>query len=118
MEMQRFYETLYITRPDISDEDISKVQNTLNDIITNNKGEVLKSEKWAERELSYAIENYTKGIYYLMVYKSPPKVVTELEKSLRFFRSDILRFVTVKIKDGTAAAELKSSGNNVTEENG
>ena len=81
MEMQRFYETLYITRPDISDEDISKVQNTLNDIITNNKGEVLKSEKWAERELSYAIENYTKGIYYLMVYKSPPKVVTELEKS-------------------------------------
>ncbi|MFI5324120.1 MAG: 30S ribosomal protein S6, partial [Thermodesulfobacteriota bacterium] len=46
---------------------------------------------WAQRELAYEIKNYTRGVYYIMIFKALPGVVAELEKHLRFYNSDVLR---------------------------
>ena len=89
------YETLYLVRPDISSEDLTAIQDKLTKSISSNEGEIQKNEKWADRDLAYPINDYTKGSYYIMVYNALPAVVADLEKHLSFHKTDILRFITV-----------------------
>ena len=113
MAKPRFYETFYIVRPDISEEELEKIQEKLASIISNNSGEVLKSEKWAERKLAYKIQHITKGIYYILISKALPSVAAEIEKAIRSFPTDVLRFITVVLTEEEA---LKSIGAARTEE--
>jgi small subunit ribosomal protein S6 len=115
MAKPNYYETLYLTRPDLTENELSKVQEKLKEVVSSHEGEIFKSEKWAERDLAYRIGNYTKGVYYIMVYKALPDVVGDIEKNLRFFNSEVLRFMTVKIKENTALREKASSETKIDE---
>ena len=95
----RIYETLYLIRPDIKEDELSAVRNKVVDSISNNSGAILKNEKWSERDLAYAINDYTRGTYYIIIYKALPNVVSEIEKHLRFYKNDVLRFMTVKVDE-------------------
>ncbi len=90
------YETLYLVRPDISPEDLLTIQNRVEQSVTGNGGEIIKSEKWAERDLAYRIDNYTKGTYYITVYAAEPKAVTDIERYFNLSKNNVLRFMTVK----------------------
>ncbi len=89
------YETLYLVRPDISPEDLLTIQNRVEQSVTGNGGEIIKSEKWAERDLAYRIDNYTKGTYYIAVYAAEPKAVTDIERYFNLSKNNVLRFMTV-----------------------
>lgn len=104
-----YYETFYLLRPDIKDEELSTIQDKLNKSISSNEGEIVKSDKWAERDLAYTINDYEKGIYYILVYTALPKVVSDIEKHLRFHNNDVLRFITVK----TDAPQQSTNDSNV-----
>jgi small subunit ribosomal protein S6 len=105
----RYYETLYLTRPDLTEEELAKVQGRLSETISRHEGEIIRSEKWKERDLAYRIGDYKKGIYYLLIYKSLPNAVNEMERSLRFFNTDVLRFITLNIDEDEALTEADSS---------
>ncbi len=104
-----YYETLYLTRPDLTEDELGKVQGKLKEAIANHEGEIFKSEKWSERNLAYRIGRFTKGVYYILIYNALSSVVAEVEKNLRFFNTDVLRFMTVKIKKETALSEKAAS---------
>ncbi len=91
----RKYETLYLVRPDISPEDLLTIQNRVEQSVAGNGGELIKSEKWAERDLAYRIENYTRGTYYIAVYAAEPKAVTDIERYFNLSKNNVLRFMTV-----------------------
>jgi len=102
MANKKYYETMYIVRPDIGEEELTKIQDKIDAAIASNEGEIIKSKKWAERNLAYKINNITKGIYYLTVYSALPDVVVGIEKVLRAAPTDVLRFVTVNIDENAA----------------
>ena len=91
----RKYETLYLLRPDISPEDVSTILTRMEQSVEKNNGEVVKSEKWAERDLAYPIDNHTRGLYYIMVYSAEPGAVTDIEKYFTLSKNNVLRFMTV-----------------------
>ena len=90
------YETLYLVRPDISPEDLLTIQDRVEQSVAANGGEIIKSEKWAERDLAYRIDNYTRGTYYITVYASEPGAVTDIERYFNLSKNNVLRFMTVK----------------------
>lgn len=90
------YETLYLVRPDISPEDLLTIQNRVEQSVAGNGGEMIKFGKWAERDLAYRIENYTRGTYYIAVYAADPGAVTDIERYFNLSKNNILRFMTVK----------------------
>ncbi len=90
------YETLYLVRPDISPEDLLTIQNRVEQSVAGNGGEMVKSEKWAERDLAYRIDNYTRGTYYIAVYSAEPKAVTDIERYFNLSKNNVLRFMTVQ----------------------
>ena len=113
----RKYETLYLVRPDISPEDLLTIQNRVEQSVAGNGGEMIKSEKWAERDLAYRIDNYTKGTYYIAVYAAESKAVTDIERYFNLSKNNVLRFMTVnyieeeqKTADAARSAPPRSSG--------
>ena len=107
-----FYETFYLIRPDLSEEEASRVNERLKVSLSNHMGEIIRFEKWDERDLAYRIGDYTRGVYYLMVYRSQPSAAGEIEKNLRFLNTDVLRFMTLNISEEKALSGKGSSSNN------
>jgi small subunit ribosomal protein S6 len=106
-----YYETLYVVRPDLAEEDLAKIQQKLNDAIAAHEGEIIKSDKWGQRELAYEIQDHKRGIYHILISKALPGVVADLEKHLRFYNNDVLRFMTVAITEDAANREKAAPEN-------
>ncbi len=109
----KYYETLYVVRPDIKEEELSKIQQKLNEALSAHEAEIIKSDKWAQRELAYEIKDYSRGVYYIIIFTALPGAIAEIERHLRFYNTDVLRFITVAISENAAkrekaAAESKS----------
>jgi len=90
----RHYETMFILKPTLSDEEKSKSLENIQNVVTTD-GEVLALNKIGVRELAYPINKFERGDYYILYFKAPPKVVLELERQMRY-NEDLLRFMTVK----------------------
>ena len=107
----RRYETIFITRPDLTDEDHSVLQEKLKSITTTLKGDLIKLEDWGLRKLNYEIRKNSRGHYFLLDYLSEPDLVKELERNLRL-NDQVLKFQTVKISNQVstdAARALKEA---------
>ncbi len=106
----KFYETLYLVRPDISPDDLTVIQEKVTSSINSGNGEITRDEKWADRDLAYPINDYTRGTYYIVEFKALPNVIAGIEKHLAFHNVDVLRFMTVNVEEPSAkAAEAPAS---------
>ena len=112
----RYYETLYIIRPDIKEEELAKIEQRLHDALAAHEGEIIRFDKWAQRELAYEILDYNRGTYYIIIFKSLPGAVAELERHLRFYNTDVLRFMTVSITEAAANKEKAAQESKAAEE--
>ena len=91
----RRYETIFITHPDLSEEDQGTLQEKVRSIMSAWKGEILKIEDWGPKKLSYQIRKNSRGRYFLIDYLTEePPLVRELERTLRL-NDGVLKFMTV-----------------------
>ncbi len=89
------YETVYILKPDLTDEMIKKVSDRLQEIITKNEGQFEVIRDLGRKALAYRIAKYFKGHYFMLHFHGTGKTVSELEKNLRIME-DVIRFLTVQ----------------------
>jgi len=92
----RDYEIVYVIRPDLSDEDRSAKIDRIRGLITENGGEVGKTEDWGKRVLSYEIRHYAEGFYGLAEFRLPPDAVRTVEDRLNI-DEEILRYQIVSL---------------------
>ena len=76
------YEVLYVITPELDDEANQAVQDKFAKIITDNGGEIEKTDVWGKRRLAYAIDYKTEGYYVLMSFTSGPEFPKELDRIL------------------------------------
>ncbi len=101
------YETIYITHPELPEEELSELQQKISSILTSYKGEFVKLEDWGTKKLTYEIRKNTRGHFFLMDYVSNPDLIRELERNLRL--SDrVLRFQTVRTSDHVSPESLQA----------
>jgi len=108
----RRYETIFITHPELSEEDLSALQEKIRSIMASLKGEMIKLEDWGLKKLGYEIRKNTRGHYFLIEYLAATDMVRELERNLRL-NDRVLKFQTVKIDNqgsSEAAKALKEAG--------
>ena len=91
------YEHTFITKQDMSDGQTKKLVGKYEDIIKTNFGEVLKTEEWGLRILSYRIKNNKKGFYFHIKLKGTAKTIEELQK-VQNIDETLIRYLTVKVK--------------------
>ena len=91
----RHYETMFILKPTLSDEEKEKNVESIKNVIKEKGGEVVAVDNIGVRELAYPIQKFERGHYYIVYYKAPADAVLELERQMRY-NEDLLRFMTVK----------------------
>jgi len=90
----RTYETLYIVRPDLSDEDVQAIADDITAQVSAAGGEVIKAETWGKRRLAYEVQKCSEGYYVLVRFTATPEFVAKLENHFRL-TDTIIRFLIV-----------------------
>ena len=90
----RIYETIFILDPTLDDHAIQKEIKKIEDLITNLKGRIIKTEKWGNRRLAYPIRKKLQGYYTLIYFEGEGNLLTELERAYKLNES-CLRYLTV-----------------------
>ena len=103
----RRYETIYITHPEVTEEELSELQGKINSILTSFKGELIKLDDWGVRKLTYEVRKNSRGRFFLLDYAAGTELIRELERNLRL-HDRVLRFQTVKIGDQVTPDSLKA----------
>jgi len=92
------YESVFITRQEISSSQAEAVIDEFAEIIANFGGSVEKKEYWGLRNLAYRIKKNRKGHYALFNIDGPPAAIAEMERNMRI-HDDVLRFMTVRVDE-------------------
>src|SRR5580658_6289004 len=96
--MQRFYEAMFIVRPDTLDEDVDKLIAGFEATVTNGGGAVRSTEKLGRRKLAYMVRKFNEGNYVLLTVDADGKLVAELERRLRV-SEPVIKFITVRMDE-------------------
>ena len=91
-----FYESVVIARPELTEVQVDKLVDDLSEIITKDKGKIIKIEKWGLRSFAHKINKNKKGHYFMLNLDSAPSTIFEYERKMRI-NEDIIRFLTLKI---------------------
>lgn len=94
----RHYETIYIMKPSLPEEDYEATIEKFNGVVEKNQGVMIKLDKWGERSLAYELKKFRKGYYVLLDYCGEAGLTQDLE---RVFKLDdkVLKFQTVKLSE-------------------
>ena len=79
----QFYESIFIVRPTLSDEDTAKIIEKMKGVIEKSGAALLKSENWGKKKLAYEVKRERKGTFVYLHFKAEGGVVGELERSYR-----------------------------------
>ncbi len=91
----RHYETLFVLKPTLTEEESKAKFEFIKDVIQNNGGEIVATEDIGVRKLAYPIDKFERGHYYIIYFKAPAQAVRELERIYRI-TEDVIRFLTIK----------------------
>ena len=91
--MMQLYETIYITKQDLSDSQLKSIEEKYENLLKFKKANIEYKENWGLRTLAYKIQNNKKGYYYFLVYNCEPEAVKELERNFKIDES-IIRYLT------------------------
>jgi small subunit ribosomal protein S6 len=97
------YETIYIVKPDLADEENKALTSRITEIITKMNGDVRKLEDWGVRKLAYPINKITRGRYMYLRSDGDAALIAELERRLRL-DDRVIRYQSVKLEKDTVAA--------------
>jgi small subunit ribosomal protein S6 len=92
------YETIFVTDPNLTDEDVDGIIKLVDQITVAAGGKIIKTEKWGKRRLAYPVEHREEGIYVLMTIECPTQHVKEIDRRYRM-NDRILRHLTVRVED-------------------
>ncbi len=94
----RFYEVMFIVRPDAAEEDLDKLIAGFEGTVTTGGGNVRSVEKMGRRRLAYTVRKFNDGNYVLLTIDADGPLVAELERRLRV-SEPVIKFLTVRMDE-------------------
>ncbi|MBW6516574.1 MAG: 30S ribosomal protein S6 [Candidatus Cloacimonetes bacterium] len=85
------YESMIVFNPDLSEEDVKSENEKILSMIQSFNGEILKTDDWGKRTLTYEIMKKKEGYYLINYFKMEAKNLAELENQYKLNES-ILRY--------------------------
>ena len=113
----KHYETMFIIKPTLVEEEIKAKIDFFKDIITKNGGVIETCLDMGMRNLAYEIKKNKRGYYFVIYFKAPTSLIAELERNYRI-NEEVLRFIVIKYenkKEQKAWQTLVDRANNTPE---
>ncbi|HEY0785951.1 MAG TPA: 30S ribosomal protein S6 [Acidobacteriaceae bacterium] len=96
--MERFYEVMFIVRPDVLEEDLDKLIQGFEATVTSGGGAIRNTEKLGRRKLAYAVRKFNDGNYVVLTIDADGALVAELERRLRV-SEPVIKYLTVRMDE-------------------
>ncbi|WP_353930070.1 30S ribosomal protein S6 [Okeanomitos corallinicola TIOX110] len=93
--MTTVYETMYIIRPDLGDEQVEQVVTKYQNFLTEQGAENLEIQNRGKRRLAYEIDRHRDGIYIQLNYTAPAAAIAPFERAMRL-SEEVIRYLTIK----------------------
>lgn len=105
--MLNHYETVFISTPVLSENQMKEAVQKFKSVITDNSGVIIHEENWGLKKLAYPIQKKSTGFYYLVEFTGSGEIIDKLE--IQYRRDErIIRFLTFRMdKYAVAYAEKK-----------
>lgn len=91
------YEKIMILDPDLDEKTMEETVEKVKGLITRHGGEILKLEHWGKRKLAYELNKRQQGYYILLLFKSSPSTIGEIEKFCKV-TDPVIKFMVVKLQ--------------------
>jgi small subunit ribosomal protein S6 len=92
------YETMYIIRPDITEDQVSQEVNKYQDFLKERNVESLTIRNHGKKRLAYNIGKHQDGIYVQMNYRVDGEVIAPLQRQMRI-SENVIRFLTLTVDE-------------------
>ena len=104
MADKRSYEVVFIVNPEVGDDEVMRLSETVQKIITSQGGQIVKTEMMGRRQLAYEINHRREGTYILLEIEGSGAEIAELERRMRV-NDQILRYMTIRVDEDRRRAE-------------
>ena len=94
-DQHSYYETMYILRPDIAEDEVTNHIDNYNKLLKEFGGTILDSQMRGKRRLAYQISKHREGIYVQLSLQGNGQHIFKIEKAMRL-SEDVIRYMTVK----------------------
>ncbi len=111
------YESIFILRSSLADEEAETVIEKMKSALTKHGATIVKADNWGKKKLAYEIKHDRRGTYILLQFESAQEnVVSELERLYRL-EDSVIKFLTVRVEEeafqGATAEQGESEGGGV-----
>ena len=104
MAEKRTYEVIFIVDPGADDEEVMRLSEGMQKIVTSQGGSITKTEVMGRRQLAYEIRHKKEGSYVLLEIEGSGHEIAELERRMRV-NDRILRYITVRVDEDRRRAD-------------
>jgi small subunit ribosomal protein S6 len=101
--MNRLYETMYILRPDLNEQDLETAIAKYKTLLEEKGAEEISIQNRGKRRLAYEVKKNREGIYVQLNFTAPPVAVETMEKTMKL-SDEVIRFMTLKVTPEQIAA--------------
>ena len=95
MSKIKHYETMFILKPTLTEEETVAQIDGIKALIEKNGGEISSTDNVGIRELAYEIEKCKRGYYYVIYFQGNPAGIAEIERNYRI-NENVIRFIFIK----------------------
>jgi small subunit ribosomal protein S6 len=88
------YEIAVLYHPDL-EVDLSKAEDRVKKLFTDNGGKVTATDNWGKRKLAYSIKRNEHAIYVIYTVELPTEAVQKVESTLNI-TDEVIRFLITK----------------------
>ena len=113
-DQQSYYETMYILRPDIAEDEVSNHINKYNQLLEEFGGTILDSQMRGKRRLAYQIAKHREGVYVQLSHQGDGQHIFKIEKAMRL-SEDVIRYMTVKQEGPLPTPKTSNKSSSQTE---
>ncbi len=95
--MKTVYETMFILRPDLGDEQIEQSVSKYETMLRDQGADNIEIQNRGKRRLAYEIGKHRDGVYIQMNYTGPGNAIAPVERAMRL-SEEVIRYLTIKQK--------------------
>jgi small subunit ribosomal protein S6 len=95
---------MYIIDPDTVEDEVTRLSESLQHVVTDQGGTITKTENMGRRTLAYPINRKNEGIYMLYEIEGSGREIAELERRMRV-NDQVIRYITVRVDEDRQRAE-------------
>lgn len=91
----RKYEVMYIINEAVEDEKRTALIESMQNIIINDGGKIVKTDEWGMRDFAYRIDDMHKGYYVVTKFEADNDALKEFDRLMRL-NQNVVRYMIIR----------------------